>query len=298
MVGAATGLAAVAAVAVVVAVSGAAPPATQPRAQSPSLQLMAAAEATARASYRFTGTFCTGDRLERRETGAWDPAGHQGYSNHYDGTGALLNRSRVIGTDIYDSVFVNGVELWSHITASSEDVSADFLLSDESPMVPLPASMKPTCSPAQPYIHSGPPALPKSTDSRSDPGQAMTCTNLGPRPAPGTTDPRKLIAALRDSGSIWDMGVAGTGTAAVHTYGFRVRLTWTHPLSSVKPWVRMETGTIQVGMTTGQITEVSWSIPHSDEGQPDDSSPSTSTWVVKYSGYGLPVQLRRPRTAN
>jgi hypothetical protein len=269
----------------------AAPPAGQTRGQSANaatLQLMAAAEATGASTYRFTSSFSVNGRPVRQTTGAWDPVAHQGYSNQYDSTGTLVNQKREIGDDGYELDSVKGAGRWYHFQYPWQEVSSIFLLGDEAPVV---RSGSVTCTP-------NPETRPTGSASHDT---GMACDIHVPWKAPGTTQLRSLIEALRDSGSpIWDMGVAGTGATAVHSYGFRVHLTLISPLMSPTPHYtevpRLETGTIEVNAASDRITKVTWSIPRANGNTPDDTS--TSTWTVEYSGYGLPVQVPRPEATN
>ena len=102
--------------------------ATSPAADSPALQLVAAVQASAETSFRFTmttgGTYVEyGKKKTMRQglvTGAYDPRAPRGYSTQ---VGAPMDR-RLIGKDLY----LQKGERWMKLPASYQDVLAGDLL--------------------------------------------------------------------------------------------------------------------------------------------------------------------------
>jgi hypothetical protein len=114
----------------------------------------------------------------------------------------------------------------------------------------------------------------------------------GARFAPSTANPRQLIQALTSGGAtILDGGVSGQGGKAVHRYTFRL------PIKvGTNETALLETGTILVGVDSGRISEISWTVKFPPPSMPPGISivGSTTGYDIRYSDYGTPVTVKRP----
>ncbi|MEV4416030.1 hypothetical protein [Catellatospora sp. NPDC049609] len=107
-----------------------------------------------------------------------------------------------------------------------------------------------------------------------------------------SAEPAQRLAELAELGTVTDLGVSGTGGAAVRRYAFEFTV---EEESGGMPDRIPVTGTVEVGVDSGKVAKVVHRVKYLRTGRSTFSLDSTVTWV--YADYGDPVRVEVPTGA-
>ncbi|GAA1390856.1 hypothetical protein GCM10009661_82670 [Catellatospora chokoriensis] len=107
-----------------------------------------------------------------------------------------------------------------------------------------------------------------------------------------SAEPVQRLAELAELGTVTDLGVSGTGGAAVQRYAFEFTV---EEKSAGLPDRIPVTGTVEVGVDSGKIARVVYRVKYHGTGKSALSMERTVTW--EYANYGGPVRVEVPAGA-
>jgi hypothetical protein len=107
-----------------------------------------------------------------------------------------------------------------------------------------------------------------------------------------SAEPAQRLAELAELGTVTDLGVSGTGGAAVQRYAFEFTV---EQDGGGGPDRIPVTGTVEVGVASGKVAKVVYQVTYERKGSPDSFIYRTVTW--QYANYGAPVRVEAPAGA-
>ncbi|MEU8081915.1 hypothetical protein AB0B31_41430 [Catellatospora citrea] len=107
-----------------------------------------------------------------------------------------------------------------------------------------------------------------------------------------SAEPAQRLTELAGLGTVTDLGVSGTGSAAVQRYAFEFTV---EQDSAGMPDQIPVTGMVEVGVDSGKIARVVYRVKYDGTGDSALSMDRTVTW--EYANYGDPVRVEVPTGA-